>query len=322
MQQEIPSPAAAGTPPNGPNERRRALQCMVWAGSAVLWTVAGGVPRSSLMGDAQAAEIDPRAFTFAQVSDSHIGFHAAANPDVAQTFHQAVKQVARLRGRVSTLIHTGDVSHLGTDEQFDTARQILHRSGMDIHVVPGEHDMLLRHGQGFYQRFSPQFAEPLGAYTFDDHGVHFIALNNVSDFRPGGLGRLGAGQLAWLKADLQGRSASQPIVVLAHMPLWSIYPQWGWGTDESAEVLEALKPFGSVTVLNGHIHQVLQKVEGNVAFHTAVSTAFPLPAPGKGPGPIPVKLPANDLARALGTATVHVVPGSHQLAVVNRPLGA
>ncbi len=313
-------PSAATTTPN--DERRRALACMVWAGSAVLWTVAGGVPRSSIIGSAQAAEPAPGDFAFAQISDSHIGFHAPANPDVEQTFRRAVQQVAAFKGHASTLIHTGDVSHLGTDVQFQTAHEILQSAAMDTHVLPGEHDMLLNHGRSFYQRFSPKDAEPLGAYTFDDHGVHFVALNNVSDFRPGGLGRLGAGQMAWLKADLQGRPASQPIVVLAHMPLWSVYPQWGWGTDESAELLALLKPFGSVTVLNGHIHQVLQKVEGHVAFHTALSTAFPLPAPGVGPGPIPVKLSSSALAQALGTATVHVVAGGDGLAVVEHPLGA
>ena len=319
MQQAQHETTAETTPIDA---RRQALKCMLWAGSGVLWTVAGGVPRSSIIGSAQAADIPTADFMFAQVSDSHIGFHAPANPDVEQTFQHAVRQVAALKGRVSMLIHTGDVSHLGKDEELDTAHRILHGAGMDAHVIPGEHDMLLNHGQGFYRRFSPKDAEPLGAYTFDDHGVHFIALNNVSDFRPGGLGRLGAGQMTWLKADLQGRSPSQPIVVLAHMPLWSVYPRWGWGTDESAELLAAFKPFGSVTVLNGHIHQVLQKVEGHVAFHTALSTAFPLPAPGDGPGPIPVKLPSAALAQALGTATVHVIGSDTGLAVVNQPLGA
>jgi 3',5'-cyclic AMP phosphodiesterase CpdA len=216
---------------------------MLWARSWVLWAVAGGVPRSSIIGSAQAADIPTADFMFAQVSDSQIGFHAPANPDVKQTFQHAVRQVAALNRCTAMLIHSGDVSYLGKDEELDTAQRILHGAGMDAHVIPSEHDMLLNHGQGFYRRFSPKDAEPLGAYTFDDHGAHLIALNNVSDFRPagrpGGLGRLGAGQMAWLKADLQGRSASEPIVVLAHMPLWSVYPRWGWGTDESAELLAA-----------------------------------------------------------------------------------
>ncbi|MBU6498709.1 MAG: metallophosphoesterase, partial [Rhodospirillales bacterium] len=294
--------------------RRGILECMLWAGSGVLWTVAGGVPRSSLIGDPAAAATT--GLSFAQISDSHIGFHAPANPDVTATLQQAADQVKALGARASMLIHTGDVSHLARAAQFDTARQIIAAIGRDTHFVPGEHDVLGDGGRGFFARFGRPGAPPGGWYSFDQQGVHFIGLNNVSDLRPGGLGRLGAEQMAWLRTDLAARPASQPIVVMAHIPLWAVYPAWGWGTDEAADILAALRRFGSVTVLNGHIHQVLQKVEGHVSFHTALSTAFPQPAPGTAAHPGPMTLPAGQLGHALGTARVTYVPGNTRLAVI------
>ena len=129
-------------------------------------------------------------------------------------------------------------------------------------------------------------------------------------------------QLAWLEADLKGRSASMPIVVFAHIPLWVVYPQWGWGTDDGARALEALKRFGSVTVLNGHIHQVMQKVEGNVAFHTARSTAFPQPSPGTAPSPGPMKVAEDKLRTMLGVASVSFKRGEQRLAIIDTPLAA
>lgn len=316
--------AAAGITQEQPPEpqRRELLKCMLWAGSALLWTVSAGIPKSRLISNAYAGDAPTEGFSFAQISDSHIGFPGPANVDVTGTLQLAMRHVVALKKRTSLLIHTGDISHLGQDKELDTAKQIIDSAGFETHYVPGEHDMLVDNGKGFYARFSPKDARALGAYTLDTHGVHFIALNNVSNFHAGGLGQLGAAQLEWVKRDLKGRPASQPIIILAHMPLWSIYPEWGWGTDESADLLAALKRFGSVTVLNGHIHQVLQKVEGHVTFHTALSTAFPLPPPGSGPAPIPVKLPADRLAAALGTAWISQVSSDTGLAVVEQPLGA
>jgi Icc protein len=300
-------------------ERRGFLKCMLWGGTGLLWTVSGGVPRSVLFDDAQAATTEPHDFSFIQISDSHIGFSNAPNKDVAGTLTEAIGQVKATHGKASLLLHTGDVSQLSRPAQFDTASQIIGAAGMDVHYVPGEHDVLDEDGKAFFARFTK--GADKGYYSFDQQGVHFVGLNNVQNFKPGGLGNLGAAQLEWLEADLRGRAASQPIVVFAHIPLWTVYEQWGWGTDDGAQALSYLKRFGSVTVLNGHIHQIMQKVEGHVAFHTARSTAFPQPSPRTAPGPGPIKTVAADRLRSLlGITSVREVSGKGHLAVVDTPL--
>jgi len=300
-------------------ERRQALECMVWAGAGVLWTMVGGVPRSRLIGAAHAA--DPAGLSFVQISDSHIGFANPPNPDTPATLTAAIERVVALKGDASLLIHTGDVSHLSRDAQFDTAEKIIAGACLETHYVPGEHAVLVDDGKGFFARFTK--AGPRGWYSFDQAGVHFVGLNNVQDLKAGGMGNLGPDQLAWLQDDLKGRAASQPIVVFAHIPLWTIYAEWGWGTDDAAQALSLLKRFGSVTVLNGHIHQIMQKVEGTVAFHTARSTAFPQPAPGTAPSPGPMKdLPPGKLREMLGVARVAEVHGTAPLAIIDTPLTA
>ncbi len=302
--------------------RRKALSCAGWAGAGILWTIVAGVPRARILGSAEAAEaVTPADFSFVQISDSHVGFNKEANPDVVGTLHEAIDQIGRVKGTAKLMIHTGDVSHLSKDEQFDTANEVIKGAGLDLHVVPGEHDLLVDDGKGFYERFE-KGAKAGGWYSFDSQGVHFIGLNNVFNLHAGGLGNLGDEQLEWLEDDLKGRSASQPIVVFAHIPLWQVYPDWGWGTEDGAKALGYLKRFGSVTVLNGHIHQTLQKVEGNVAFHTAMSTAFPQPAPGAPAGPGPMKVAPGVLKTVLGVASVSFVQGTKSLAVVDHPLGA
>ena len=305
------------------NGRRCALKCMLWAGTGVLWTVAGGVPRSALIGTANAATTD---LAFVQISDSHIGFNKEANPDTPGTLAVAIDQLKAMPQKPSLMLHTGDVSHLSKPAEFDTAEKIIATSGFDTHYVPGEHDWLDDEGgKPFIERFQKGAKQgaPGGAfYSFDQQGVHFIGLNNVTNLKAGGLGNLGPVQLAWLEQDLKGRAASQPIVVFAHIPLWTVYEQWGWGTDDGAQALALLKRFGSVTVLNGHIHQVMQKVEGNVAFHTARATSFPQPAPGTAPSPGPMKVDPGKLRSMLGVTSVAVVRGQHQLAVIDTPLGA
>ncbi|HSB95452.1 MAG TPA: metallophosphoesterase [Spongiibacteraceae bacterium] len=300
--------------------RRRALQCMAWAGAGVVWTLSGGVPRSLPLGSqAFAAAVNSGGgsdFLFAQISDSHIGFKKDANPDPAATLQVALDKLKVLQP--AFVIHTGDVSHLSKPEEFDTAEQMIRGAGFDTHFVPGEHDMLIDNGKPFFQRFVTESQR--GWYSFDYNGVHFVALVNVFDLKEGGLGTLGSEQLEWLERDLRNKTASTPIVVFTHIPLWSVYPDWGWGTVDSAQALTYLRRFGSVTVLNGHIHQVLQKVEGHVAFHTAASTAFPQPAPGQGPGPGPLKVPAEKLRSVLGVRHINVVAGRERLAVVDTPL--
>jgi Icc protein len=307
----------------GPS-RRGLLKCMAWAGTGVVWTMVGGIPRSHLIGSAEA-ETTAGALRFAQLSDSHIGFSRDPNTDVTGTLQEGVNAIKALDQKPAMMIHTGDVSHLSKPAQWDTAAQIISSTGLETHYVPGEHDVLEDDGKSFIERFQPGVRQgaPAGAfYSFDQEGVHFIGLNNVTNLKSGGMGILGGTQLAWLADDVKDRSASQPIVVFAHIPLWTVAPAWGWGTDDSVQALALLKRFGSVTVLNGHIHQVMQKVEGNVAFHTARSTAFPQGTPGTAPGPGPIHVDPGQLRGVLGITSVAYVPGQSRLAIVDTPLGA
>ena len=298
-------------------DRRGLLKCMAWAGAGILWTVSGGVPRSMGLGDAEAAT---GGLAFVQISDTLIGFNKPANPDTAGTMKAAVARIAALSPQPSFLIHTGDITHLSKPEEFDTAGEIIKAANSEVHYVPGEHDWL-DDGQGFLQRHG-KGTKGNGWYSFDSGGVHFVALVNVVNFKAGSLTNLGQEQLAWLKDDVSGLSSSTPVVVFTHIPLWAIYPKWGWGTADSAQALDTLKRFGSVTVLNGHIHQVLQKVEGNVTFHTAMSTAYPQPAPGTAPAPGPLKVPAEKLRSVLGVREVTYLEGQQPLAIVDTPLSA
>jgi 3',5'-cyclic AMP phosphodiesterase CpdA len=298
--------------------RRRVLECMTWTGTGVLWTVAGGVPHSlGLIGEAKAAE--PAGLTFLQISDSHVGFDKPANPNALGTLEEAINKVKALPTKPAFMIHTGDISHLSKPTEFDDAQKIISQAGLDVHYVPGEHDFLDDEMKLYRDRFG-KGAKGTGWYSFDADGVHFVGLVNVVDLKAGGLGYLGKDQLEWLEADLKGHSASTPIVVFAHIPLWAIYPEWGWGTDDGAQALGYLKRFGSVTVLNGHIHQIIQKVEGNVTFHTARSTAFPQPAPGTAPAPGPMKVADDKLRTVLGTAEVTFKRGQQRLAIIDSPL--
>jgi 3',5'-cyclic AMP phosphodiesterase CpdA len=286
----------------------------------VLWTVSGGVPHTMGLID-QAIAQEPKGLTFLQISDSHVGFDKPANPNALGTLEEAINRVNALPKKPSFMIHTGDISHLSLESQFDDADRIISQSRLDVHYVPGEHDFL-DPDMKFYRDRYGRGTKGTGYYSFDADGVHFVGLVNVLDLKAGGLGFLGADQLAWLEADLKDRSASTPIVVFAHIPLWTVYPEWGWGTDDSAQALSYLKRFGSVTVLNGHIHQVLQKVEGNVTFHTARSTAFPQPAPGAAPSPGPMKVADDQLRTMLGTASITFKQNEQRLAIIDTPLKA
>jgi 3',5'-cyclic AMP phosphodiesterase CpdA len=299
--------------------RREVLECMVWAGTGVLWAVSGGVPHSvGLIGDALAAE--PNGFTFLQMSDSHIGFDKAANPDALGTLREAIAIVKAMPVKPSFIIHTGDITHLSKPAQFDNADKVFSETGVQIHYVPGEHDIIdEENGKAYLERYG-KGTKGAGWYSFDDHGVHFIGLVNVVDLKGGGLGNLGAEQLAWLAADLKDKSSSTPIVVFAHIPLQVLYKEWGWGTEDGIQALALLKRFGSVTVLNGHIHQLAQKVEGNMTFHTALSTAFPQPAPGTAPSPGPMMVPADKLRTYLGLSSITMAQGNKPLAIVDKTL--
>ncbi len=298
--------------------RRKVLECMTWAGTGVLWTVAGGVPTSlGIMGQAMA---QTSGMTFLQISDSHIGFDKPANPNALGTLEEAIAKVKALPTKPAFMLHTGDITHLSKDKEFDDAEKIISQAGLTTHYVPGEHDIIDEDRGRLYKERYGKDAKGAGWYSFDQNGVHFIGLVNVVDLKGGGLGNFGPEQLAWLEDDLKGKSASTPIVVFAHIPLWVVYQQWGWGTDDGGKALDLLKRFGSVTVLNGHIHQVMQKVEGNVTFHTARSTAFPQPAPGTAPSPGPMKVPDDKLRSVLGIADVTFKQGEQRLAIIDQPL--
>ena len=298
--------------------RRKVLECMTWAGTGVLWTVAGGVPTSlGIMGEAAA---QTAGMTFLQISDSHVGFDKPANPNALGTLEEAIVKVKALKTKPAFMLHTGDITHLSKDKEFDDAQRIISQAGLDTHYVPGEHDIIDEEPGHIYKERYGKTAKGAGWYSFDQNGVHFIGLVNVVNLKAGGLGNLGDEQLAWLADDLKGKSASMPIVVFAHIPLWVVYQQWGWGTEDGGKALDLLKRFGSVTVLNGHIHQVMQKVEGNVTFHTARSTAFPQPAPGTAPSPGPMKVPDDKLRSVLGIADVTFKRGEQRLAIVDQPL--
>jgi len=300
--------------------RRKVLECMTWVGTGVLWTISGGIPHSiGLIGEAAAAET--RGLTFAQISDSHVGFDKPANPNARGTLEEAIAKITALPDKPAFMIHTGDITHLSKEKEFDDADSIISQSRLDVHYVPGEHDFLDPEQKLYRERYA-RAAKGAGWYSFDANGVHFIGLNNVVDLKAGGLGNLGADQLEWLENDVKSRSASTPIVVFAHIPLWTVYQDWGWGTDDGAQALSYLKRFGSVTVLNGHIHQVMQKVEGNVTFHTARSTAFPQPAPGAAASPGPMKVPEEQLRQMLGIADVTLKESGQRLAIVDSPLKA
>ena len=298
--------------------RRRIMECATWIGTGLVWTLAGGVPTTlAALGEAEAAT---SRFTFLQISDSHIGFKAPNYQDVPGTLNKVIALAKTKSHDAAFILHTGDLTHLAKPEQFAMAHDINQGAGMSIHHVPGEHDVLDPGKKLYLDRYG-KGTKGAGWYSFDAGGAHFIGLVNVVETSPDGQFMLGKDQIAWLADDLRAVTNSTPIVVFAHVPLWALYPQWGWGTLDAPAAFDLLKRFGSVTVLNGHIHQVLQKVEGNVTFHTALSTAFPQPAPGSAPHPGPIlTMPADQVTKYLGIRQVNLLKGKSQLATIDTRL--
>ena len=301
-------------------DRRGFLQCMAWAGTGLVWTATGGILSSVTLRQAAAADADAvGSFSFVQISDTHIGFKGEANKDALGTFEQALARIKALEQAPAFIIHTGDLTHAQKPGAFDTVTEALKGTKAEqVFYVPGENDVFADGGKEYLGRFGGPTGT--GWQSFDYKGVHFIGLINVLNFKAGGLGSLGQAQLDWLKKDVDRLPSSTPIVVFAHVPLWAVYPKWGWVTDDGGQALSYLKRFGSVTVLNGHIHQIMQKVEGNISFHTALSTAFPQPAPGVGEGPGPLKVPAEQLRSLLGVREVNYIQGKSRLAIVDSTL--
>jgi Icc protein len=304
-------------------DRRNFLGCMAWAGTGLLWSMAGGVPTSKLLAQTMkgagtgVGKVED--FSFVQISDCHIGFNKGANPDVTGTLKKAIDRANIVPAGMKApdfMLHTGDITQNSKATEFDTASQLIKGFRSEVFYVPGEHDFI-DDGEQYKQRFGKGTVGN-GWYSYNHKGVHFVGLNNC--VQVDAMGNMGDEQLKWLKSDLASLSHSTPIVVFAHIPLWMVYEKWGWGTKDGEQALAMLKPFGSVTVLNGHIHQVVQKVEGNVAFHTAMATAFPQPAPGAAPNPGPMTVPAGKLESVLGVTKVKVVRGHNHLAVVDSTL--
>ncbi len=304
--------------------RRNALKCMAYGGAGTLFVLAGGVFAPvdlAMAADDKLGTAWLGRPLFVQISDTHIGFNKDANPDVNGTLTQTIDLVNGMAEQPALILHTGDITHLSKPAEFDLAQQMLSRLRItELHTVPGEHDTTDPSVSEYFNRFGKASANK-GYYSFDHAGVHFIALVNVLQFKPAGLGTLGADQLAWVAADLRGRSSSTPIVVFAHMPLWTIYEPWGWGTGDADELMEYLRRFGSVTVLNGHIHQILQKVEGHITFHTARSTAYPQPVAGVGSGPGPLKVATDQLPKMLGISSVSFVRHPRSLTITDTTIG-
>jgi len=303
-------------------DRRGFLQCMAWTGSAVVWTSAGGVLSSRLVGPAEAADDAAGGFSFVQISDTHIGFKGQANSDSSATLKQLIDRINALPTPPAFVLHTGDQTHGQKPGAFDTLAEMLKGVKSErIFYVPGEHDVFLDGGKEYLSRYGKGTVGEHGWQSFDYKGTHFVGLVNVLKYKGEGMGALGQEQIEWLEKDLAPLTASTPVVVFAHVPLWAVYPQWGWTTEDAERALTYLKRFGSVTVLNGHIHQVLTKVEGTVKFHTAMSTAFPQPAPGSAPAPGPMKIPEADARRMIGVTEVSLVRGAAPLAIVDSTLG-
>ncbi|HEY1655259.1 MAG TPA: metallophosphoesterase [Candidatus Tumulicola sp.] len=282
-------------------KRQAFLSHIGWTGAGIAYVLsAGGVVRA-----ATAAGDWP---LFVHISDSHIGFHQAANPDVAGTLHSTVSAINALPRQPQFVIHTGDVSHLAKAEQFDTAKQILGDLKAPLVVLPGEHDALGGGTKLFHSMFPPK-SGTAGWFSWDAQGVHYVALVNVDDFAAESMGALGTEQLAWLESDLRSIPRSRPVVVFAHVPLYALYPAWGWTTADGSKALALLAPFDRVTVLNGHIHQVIEHLEGNIRFASANATAYPQPAPGTAPKPGPLVLPHDQLLHVIGYRTVEMHDG-------------
>jgi len=303
-------------------DRRGFLECMAWAGTGLLWVSSSGVASSRVISSAEAADATAGTFSFVQISDTHIGFKGQANSDPVATLQQVVDRVNTLRPAPAFVLHTGDQTHGQKAGAFDTVAEILKGAKTDrIFYVPGEHDVFLDGGKEYLGRYGRGTVGEHGWQSFDYKGTHFVGLVNVLSYKGEGVGALGEEQIEWLEKDLAPLATSTPVVVFAHVPLWAVYPQWGWTTQDAERALAYLRRFGSVTVLNGHIHQVLRKVEGRVTFHTAMSTAFPQPAPGSAPGPGPMKIPETEARHLLGVTEVRYVPGQDPLAVVDSTLG-
>lgn len=297
--------------------RRQLIRHGAWFGAAVGLAVVGGEVLSHVAGAPAATDTRPT-LRFAQISDSHIGFTGAANTDVTGSFERAIRQINSLGYTPDFVIHTGDLTHLATPAQFDQVNQMMGALNTPhVFTVPGEHDSVDDAGQKYRSVFGAGTRGD-GWYSFDIAGVHVIGLVNTLNLKK--LGHLGADQLEFIEKDVATLSSDTPIIVFSHIPLFAMYPDWGWGTDDATQALSYLRRFSSVTCLNGHVHQLFSKTEDNVTFYSATTTAYPLPHPGDGPAPKPLTLPAGQLKDALGIREVSYTRGQNVLALKEETL--
>ena len=284
---------------------------VAWTGAGIAYALGtGGLLTGRAVADAsgQAA--------FVQISDSHIGFHQAANPDVSATLKSAIDAINALPAPPAFVIHTGDITHLSTAQQFDDAKMLLAQLKVPVIALPGEHDVIGNDFKPYLSNFKIPGAREGGWASWDQNGIHYVVLLNVFNFEKMGL--MGEDQLAWLERDLKAVPRATPVVAFTHVPLYALYPDWGWTTEDGSKALALLARFDHVTVLSGHIHQVITHQEGNIRFATASATGFPQPKPGTAAKPGPVTLPHDELLHALGYRTVELEAGIAQ--IEDRPL--
>jgi 3',5'-cyclic-AMP phosphodiesterase len=291
-------------------QRRKFIEHVSWTGLGIVWAVgANGLFTACQAGEPTAQNPSTASpLSFVQISDTHIGFKKPANEHVTETLQKTINAINALPVPPAFVVHTGDISHLSKPEEFDLAKQLLAQLKVPLFTLPGEHDTIGDRGKAYEEAF-PRKDVREGLQVWDQAGIHFVSLTNVLDFGTTGLGKLGQAQLDILAKDLAAQKKDTPIVIFSHIPLYDLYRKWGWATADSAQLLSLLSRFASVTVLTGHIHQVIEHSEGNIRFHTASATAYPLPAPGHGEQPAPVKLRENSLLAVLGFRTVEVISG-------------
>ena len=285
---------------------RRELMKLLGLGGVVLGS---GLPGFSLAASKGKPAED---FMFLQLSDSHWGFSGPPNPEADRTLKEAVQAVNASKEKPDFIVFTGDLTHTTDDDALRRKRMTEFKAIVSelrvpkVYFLPGEHDAALDKGQAYQEHFGVLHQ------SFVHKGVHFVALDNVSDPQ----GAVGDTQIDWLKSELGKLDKDAPIVVLAHRPLFDLAPQWDWATADGAKVLSVLEPYRHLTVFYGHIHQENHRTTGNIAHHSAKSLMFNLPAPMSVPKKQPVAWDPQHPARGLGYREIDVKDKGRALPLV------
>jgi hypothetical protein len=275
-----------------------------------------GVATAQTHGGAAGAQMHGEDFFFLQLSDTHWGFEGPPNPDAKGTLKKAIRSINALAQRPDFIVFTGDLTHTTDDpgerrRRMSEFRQIVSElEAKSLRFMPGEHDASLDGGKAYQELFGATH------YSFDHKGIHFIALDNVSDPHAS----LGEEQLGWLAKDLSAQKADAPIVVFTHRPLFDLAPEWDWATRDGAKAVELLMPYKNVTVFYGHIHQEHHHMTGHIAHHAARSLMFPLPAPHSQPKRTPLPWDPAQPYKGLGFRGVEAGAGEARYAVTEYPV--